>query len=84
MCHVQKCTRGISLHAHVFRFGQPCEGLQCAGACYFGLVVLVRREVGDTPDGVALYLDVGRVHLLDQWGQAAQCDDGDLVLGCVC
>lgn len=42
----------------------------------------MRREVGDASDGVALHLDVGRVHLLDQRRQAAERDNGHLVLGC--
>ena len=71
------------MDAHVFGLGQPCEGLQGAGACDLGLVVLVCREVGDAPHGVALYLDIRRVHLLDERREAAECDDGDLVLGCV-
>ena len=82
MCHIEQCARRISLYAHIFRLGQSRKGLQCAGASYFRLVVFVCREIGDAPNGVALYLDIRRVHLLDQWRQPSQCDNGDLVLGC--
>lgn len=66
MRHVQQRASGVSLHAHVPRFGQTCKRLQGAGACDLGLVVLVRGQVGDAPDGIALHLDIGRVHLLDE------------------
>jgi hypothetical protein len=47
------------LHAHVPGFSQTCEWLQGARTCNLGLVVLVRGQVGDAPDGVALHLDIG-------------------------
>ena len=59
MCHVQQCAGGVPLHAHVPGFSQTCEWLQGARTCNLGLVVLVRGQVGDTPDGVALHLDIG-------------------------
>lgn len=40
----------------------------------------MRREVRDAANRVALYLDIGRVHLLDEGTQAAQLNDLDLVL----
>jgi hypothetical protein len=43
----------------------------------------VRCQVGDTADSIALDLDVGRHHLLDQWLQPAKLDDQDLVVGWV-
>jgi hypothetical protein len=82
MRHVQQRAGGVSLHAHVPGLGQTCERLQGAGACNLGLVVLVRRQVGNAPNGIALHLDIGRVHLLDQGRETTQCDNGDLVLGC--
>jgi hypothetical protein len=42
----------------------------------------VGGQVGDASDGIALDLDVGRVHLLDEGSQATEGDNGDLVLGC--
>lgn len=40
------------------------------------------RQIRDASDCVALHFDVWRIHLLDQWGQTTQCDNGNLVLGC--
>jgi hypothetical protein len=42
----------------------------------------VGGQVGDASDGIALDLDIGRVHLLDEGSQATEGDNGDLVLGC--
>lgn len=39
-------------------------------------------QVRDTPNGVALHLDVRRKHLTDEGLEAAELDDGELVLGC--
>lgn len=82
MRHVKQCARCVALNAHVFRFCEPGQRLEGTGACNLGLVLLVRGEVGDASDGVALDFDVGRVHLLDQRSQASKGDDGDLVFGC--
>lgn len=38
------------------------------------------REVGDATDGVTLHLNIGRVHLADQWVESAQLDDEDFVV----
>lgn len=82
MCHVEQRAGGVSLHAHVPGLCQTREGLQGAGACNLGLVVLVRGQVGDAADGIALDLDIGRVHLLDEGSKTTESDNGDLVLGC--
>lgn len=82
MRHVEQGARRISLHAHVLGLCKACEGLQGARASNLCLVVFVCGQVGDASDGVALDLDVGRVHLLDQGRQAAESDNGDLVLSC--
>jgi hypothetical protein len=81
MRHVEQCAGCVALHTHVFRFGEPGQRLQGTRSRYLGLVVLVRCEIRNASDGVALHLDVGRVHLLDQGRQPPQRDDGDLVLG---
>jgi hypothetical protein len=43
----------------------------------------VGSQVGDASDGVALNLNVGRKHLTDKGLEAAELDDGELVLGCL-
>ena len=82
MRHVQQRAGGVPLHTHVPGLGQTSERLQGPGACNLGLVILVRGQVGDAPNGIALHLDIGRVHLLDEGREATQCDNGNLVLGC--
>lgn len=42
----------------------------------------MRGKICNAAYGVALNLDVGRVHLLDERAQAAELNDADLVLGC--
>lgn len=37
-------------------------------------------QIRDASDGVALHLDIGRVHLLDQGRQSTESDYGDFVL----
>lgn len=81
MCHVEKCTGGVPLHTHVSGLGESGKGAKCPRPSYLGLVLLVRGEVGDAADSITLDFDVGGQHLADQWGQATQLDDEDLVLG---
>jgi hypothetical protein len=81
MRHVEKSTSGISLHSHILGFRQPRQRAQSARPCNLRLVVLVRGQVGDTADSIALDLDVWRHHLFDQGLQPAELDDQDLVLG---
>ena len=82
MCHVQQRAGSVPLHAHVPGLGQTRERLQGSRARNLGLVVLVRGQVSDTPNSVALYLNIGRVHLLDEGRKATKCDNSNLVLGC--
>ena len=80
--HVEKCPRRVSLNAHIFGPGEPGQRTERSRSRDLGLVILVRGEVGDAADGVALHLDVGRHHLSDEGSQATQEDDGDFVLRC--
>jgi hypothetical protein len=41
----------------------------------------MRREIRYAPNGVALYFDVGGVHLLDKRYEAPKFDNLDLVFG---
>jgi hypothetical protein len=75
MGHVEKSAGGIPLDSHILRLGQAGERAQGSGPGDLGLVVLVRCQVGDTADGIALNLDVRRHHLLDERLQPAELDD---------
>lgn len=81
MCHIEKRASGIPLYSHVLGFGQPSEGAQSARPCNLGLVLLVRSEVGDTTNSIALDLDIWRHHLLDKRLESAELDNQDLVVG---
>lgn len=59
MCHVQKGTSGIPLNPHVLGLGQPRKRAQSTRPCDLGLVILMRCQVGDAANGIALHLDVG-------------------------
>lgn len=47
---------------------------------YVSGALTVRRKVSDTSDRIALNLDVRAQHLSDEWFQAAQLDNKQLVL----
>ena len=36
-------------------------------------------KIGDTPNRIALYFDIRRIHLFDEGVETSQCDDGNLV-----
>jgi hypothetical protein len=84
MGHVEECSSCVPLHAHVFGFCQPCQGLQSSGPSYLRLVVLVRCEVCYAAYCVALNFDIGGIHLFDQRRKPAQCDNGNFVFRCGC
>ena len=81
MCHVEKCASGVPLHSHILGFREPGQRAQSARPCDFRLVILVRCQVGDTTDSIALNLDVWRHHLLDQGLQPTKLDNQDNVVG---
>jgi hypothetical protein len=79
MGHVEQGTGGISLDTHIPGLGQSSQGTKSAGARNLGLVLLVRRQVGDAANCVALDFNVGRVHLSYQRCQATKVDNKELV-----
>jgi hypothetical protein len=83
MCHVQESAGSISLHSHILRFCQPRQWSKSARFSNLRLVLFVCSEICYAADGVALYFDVGRVHLPYQRNEAAQVYYLDLVLGCL-
>lgn len=81
MGHVQERASGIALDTHVFRLGQTDQGSKSTGAGNLGLVFFMGSQVGDTPDRIALNLNIGRYHLVNQRRQPSQGDNQHLVIG---
>lgn len=81
VCHVEQSTCRITLNPHILRLCQADQRTQRARAGNLCLVLLVRGQVRNTSDGVALYLYIRRHHLADQRGQPSEGDDQDFVLG---
>lgn len=83
MCHVEQSPGSISLHPHILRFSKSGQRAQSARLGDLCLVLLMRRQVRDASDSVALDFDVGRAHLVDEGAQSPEGHDLDLVLGWV-
>ena len=80
MCHVQQRPSGVSLNTHVPGLCQSSQRPESTGPRNLCLVLLVGGQVGNTADGVTLHLHVGRQHLSDEWGQATEVDNQNLVI----
>ena len=63
--HVEQRARRVALHPRILGLGQARQRTQRARPRDLGLVVLVRGQVRDAADGVALHLHIGRHHLPD-------------------
>jgi len=81
MCHVEESAGGIALDPHVARLSQPSQRAQGTGPRDLCLVVLVRCQVGDTADSIALDLDIVGHHLSDQRLESAKMHYQYLIVG---
>ena len=82
MCHVKKRASRVPLHAHVLRSSEASEGYESARLGNLSLILVVRSQICDATDGIALYLDIRGQHLTNEWFKAAKSDDEKFVIGC--
>lgn len=80
MGHIQQCTCGITLNAHVLGFGKPNQGPQSTGASDFSFVLFMSSQVGNASDRIALNLNILGHHLADKRSQPSQGNNQDLVI----